>query len=126
MKLHGFDRKIAMADAHDDSIFALSRYLQARRKCLAPGEQRVVASNFKACRQSFENTFTLMNHNRRFTVHRIVEHAQFAAKRLNDSLQPQANSEHRNSGTGSKFHYVRNAEVGRTSWPWRHQNEVRR
>src|SRR5216684_4228459 len=117
MKLHGFDGKVAMTYAHDHSILGLSRYLQARWKCLAPGEQRVIPSNFKTRRQSFENTFTLMNHNRRFAVHRIVEHPQFAAKRLHDSLQTQANAEHRNSRTGSKFHYVRNAEVGRTSRP---------
>jgi hypothetical protein len=32
MKLNGFDRQIAMADAHDDAVVAFRGYFQARRE----------------------------------------------------------------------------------------------
>src|SRR6266478_5968319 len=66
-----------------------------------------------------------MHHCRRLAMHRVIEHAELAAKRLHDSLQAQTYAENRNAGAGGEFHEIRHTKIGWSARSWRNQNELR-
>ena len=45
MELHGLNRQLAVANAHDDPVFGFGRDLETRRKRFPPCEQRVVTAH---------------------------------------------------------------------------------
>src|ERR1039458_407991 len=55
MKLHGFHRQLAVAQAHDDAVIRLGSHFQARRETPPPGDQRMIAPHLKTLRQSLEH-----------------------------------------------------------------------
>ena len=126
MKLHGLDGQFPMPNAHDHAVLGFGRHFQAGRESLFAREQRVVAAYFEAFGQPFEDAHIAMNHGGRLAVHRIVEHAQFAAERFYDSLQSQAHAKHRNARASGKFHQIGNTEIGGAARTRRDQDQVRR
>ena len=55
MKLHGFDRQLAVTQAHDDAVIRLGGHFQARGESFAHGEQRMIAAHLKTFRQPLEH-----------------------------------------------------------------------
>ena len=64
-------------------------------KVFAAREQRVVAAHLELLGQALENADAAVAHGGRLAVHGVIEHAQFAAERLHNALQAQADAEHR-------------------------------
>jgi hypothetical protein len=126
MKLHGFHRQLAVAQAHDDAVVGLGGDFQARRGTSRTRVERMIAAHLETLRQSFEHTRAASAHPRRLAVHGVIEHAQLAAERLHHALQSQAHAEHRNAQPHRLFHQIGHAEIGGTAGAGRNQNQVRR
>ena len=99
--------------------------LERRGHSLRDGVKRVVAADLDFFRQALENSFAAMAHHRRLAMHRIRQHAELAAKCLDDALQTQANSEHRNACLRRVLHELRYAEVFGATGTRRDQDHVR-
>src|SRR5271166_2152790 len=100
-----------MAHAHDDAVFALRGDLQASRKGLAPRKQRMVTAHLKAIGQALKNALLAIDHRGGFAVHGVIQHTQLSAKRLNDTLEAEANAEHRNAFGRGKLYQSRHTEI---------------
>src|ERR1700678_2437839 len=60
MKLHAFDAKFAMAQAHDDNVVRLGGNFQVARERLALDDERVVARCSEWFREIFENAAAIV------------------------------------------------------------------
>src|SRR6185312_13134516 len=92
MELHCLNRQIAMPDAHDNAVVGFGRHFKTRRQNRPLREKRMITAYLEPLRQALEYALTLMRHHRRFPVHRIIQHPEFPAKCLNDSLQAKAHA----------------------------------
>src|SRR5271156_817162 len=125
MKLNAFNRQIAVPDAHDDPVVALSRHFETGRQFFRNRVQRVITAHAKFLRESRENTETAMPDQRRLSVHRVSEHTQFPAKRFDDALQSQTHAKYGNFQFRRAPNQLGYAEIRGAARPRRNQDQRR-
>ena len=94
-------------------------------KPFADGVERVIAADLQVLGQALEHAATpLCLDERVLAVHRVVEHAEFAAERFDDALQAKAYAEDRDAASGGMAHQIGNTEIRRAARAGTDQDEV--
>src|SRR3954453_15355624 len=124
MELNGFDRKVAVANPHDDAIFSVGSNFQDIGKLAWDREERVIATDCDIRGEALKNAFTFVVNLRRLPVHGVRQDVKLTAEGLDDSLQTQAYTEHRDTGFRSMEHQRRDAKVRRAARTRRNQDKV--
>lgn len=93
MELDAFDRKLPVAEAHDDAVGGFGGNFQAARERAAFDDERMVARGFEILREAAKNRLAVVMNFAGFAVHDFFRADDFAAERIADGLMAEANTE---------------------------------
>ena len=93
MKLHTFDRKLAVAKSHDDAIVGFGGDLQAIGKRRGLDDERVGSGCLQRVGQTFEYALIVMVNHRGLAVHDLWGSDDVAPEGVTDALVSKTHAE---------------------------------
>src|SRR4051794_3604255 len=104
-----------MAHAHNHSVLGFRRYFKAFGEPLADCVQRMISSDLEFPRKALEYPLVGVSDGGRFAVDRIIQDAQFAAERLDNTLEAEANTKNGDPPLHRVPNSIGNAKILRTT-----------
>ena len=113
VKLHAFDRELAVTRAHDLALARARRHLEHVRHGLGTRDERVIATRREGPRQPGEDAGTLVLDQRDLAMHQPTRTHDLAAPHLDHRLVAEAHAEHRHPSGERLDHPHRHACLAR-------------
>ena len=98
MELHTFDRELAVAQPHHETVLGLGAHLEHVGYGVTLDDERVVSGRGERSGNVAEHALAVVRDLRRLAVHHLRRAHDLAAEELADALVTEAHAQHRHAG----------------------------